>query len=54
MLKEEIEWSGIPEDRNNFVFQEHPEDLFTSTEIKILDKDEEEFYDELFLDEDEE
>ena len=54
LLKEEIEWSGIPEDRNNFVFQEHPEDLFTSTEIKILDKDEEEFYDELFLDEDEE
>ena len=30
----------------------HPS--FTSTEIKILGKDEEEFYDELFLDEDEE
>ena len=52
--KEDIEWPGIPEDRKNFVSQEHPEDLFTSTEIKILDKEEEEFYDELSLDEDKE
>ena len=54
LLKTDIEWQGIPEDRKNFVFQEHPEDLFTSSEIKILDKEEEEFYDELALDEYEE
>ena len=54
LLKEDIKWPGIPEDQNNFVFQEHPEDLFTSTEIKILDKEEGEFYGELFLDEEEE
>ena len=54
LLNEEIEWPGIPEDQKNFVSQEHPEDLFTSSEINILDKEEEEFYNELSLDEDEE
>ena len=52
--KEDIEWLGIPEDKKNFVFQEHPEDLFTSSEIHILDQKEEEFYVELFLNEYEE
>ena len=54
LLKEDIEWLGIPEDHKNFVFQEHPEDLFTSSEINILIKGEEEFYEELFLEECEE
>ena len=51
--KEEIEWLGIPEDKKDFVSQEHPEDLFTSSEIAILGEEEEELYDELFYDEDE-
>lgn len=51
LLKQEIKWIGIPQDQKNFVFQEHPEDLFTSAEINILDKEEEEFYDELSFDE---
>lgn len=54
LLKEDIQWPGIPEDQKNFVSQEHPEDLFTSSEINILDREEEEFYDELSLDEDKE
>ena len=54
MLKQEIKWLGIPQDEKNFVFQEHPEDLFTSAEINILDKEGEEFYDELALEEYEE
>ena len=51
LLKEMIEWPGIPHDRRDFVFQEHEEDIFTSHEIEIVDKEEGEFYDELFLDE---
>lgn len=54
LLKTDIEWQGIPEDQKDFVFQKHPEDLFTSSEVKILNKEEEEFYDELALDEYEE
>ena len=51
--KEDIEWLGIPEDQRKFAFQEYPEDLFTSSEIAILGEAEEEFYDELFYDENE-
>ena len=54
LLKEGIEWLGIPDDQRNFVFQEHPEDLFTSSAIDIVSGGEEEFYDELFLEEYEE
>lgn len=54
LLKEEIEWLGIPDDQRNFVFQEHPEDLFTSSAIDVVSGSEEEFYDELFLEEYEE
>ena len=51
LLNEAIEWPGIPEDRKDFVFQEHEEDIFTSHEIEIVDKAEEELYDELSLNE---
>ena len=51
LLKENIEWQGIPEDRKNFVAQEQPEDLFTSYDIDVLDDEEKELYDELSLDE---
>ena len=54
LLKENIKWPGIPEDQKNLVSQEYPEDLFTSSEIDILDREEEEFYDELSLNEEEE
>ena len=54
LLKAGIQWLGIPDDQKDFVFQEHPEDLFTSSEIDILDEDEDAFYGELFLEEDEE
>lgn len=54
LLKEDIEWLGIAEDQKNFVSQEHPEDLFTLVEINILGEEEEEFYDDVFLDEYEE
>ena len=53
LLKEQIYWPGIPEDKKDFVSQEHPEDLFTPSEIAILGEEEEELYDELFYDENE-
>lgn len=49
LLKENIEWLGIPEDQRNFVSQEYPEDLFTLAEITIL-AEEEDLYDDLLLD----
>ena len=54
LLKANIVWRGIPEDRKNFIAQEHDENLFTSYDIDALDDEEEELYDELSLDEYEE
>ncbi len=54
LLKENIEWPGIPEDQKKFVSQEYPEDLFTLSEVTVLGQEEEEFYEDLFLDEYEE
>ena len=54
LLKAGIQWLGIPDDQRNFAFQEHPEDLFTSSGIDIVDEDEDAFYGELFLGEHEE
>ena len=51
LLKSGIQWLGIPDDQRNFVFQEHPEDLFTSSEIDIVGDDEDALYSELFLEE---
>ena len=51
LLKANIVWQGVPEDRKNFIAQEHDEDLFTSYDIDALDEEEEELYDELSLDE---
>ena len=43
LLKAGIQWLGIPDDQRNFAFQEHPEDLFTSSGIDIVDEDETHF-----------
>ncbi len=49
LLKEGIQWVGIPNDEKDFISQKHPEDLFSYAEIQLLESAEDDFYSDLFL-----
>jgi hypothetical protein len=49
-----IEWAGAPDDKKDFVFQKHAEDLFSFAEISFLNEETEDTEDSIYLDEYEE
>lgn len=49
-----IEWAGAPDDKKDFVFQKHAEDLFSLAEISFLNEETEDTEDSIYLDEYEE
>lgn len=49
LLKESIKWVGVPNDKRDFISQEHPEDLFSFADVQILESAEDDFGSDLFL-----
>ncbi|MCS6883613.1 MAG: hypothetical protein NZU74_19980 [Chloroflexaceae bacterium] len=49
-----IEWAGAPNDKKDFVFQQHSEDLFSFAELSFLNEETEDTEDSIYLDEYEE
>jgi len=49
LLKESIQWVGVPNDEKDFVSQEHPEDLFSFSDTQLLENAEDDFESDLFL-----
>lgn len=47
--KEEIQWVGAPDDEKDFVYQQHPEDLFSFAESQSFENAEDDFDNDLFL-----
>ena len=54
LLKENIMWVGVPNDEKDFVSQKHSEDLFSFADIQFLESNEDDFSNDLFLNEYEE